>query len=180
MINRKHSGYLLLALVVVALSGCAASTPAATLTSVPTIAVPTATTAPTATSAPTSTPEPTEIAYPYPVEEEVPLNPYPVDEGAAPGGSPVRDNRSRVTAQFIEKAPDPDNAGFVRLRVQVTAVEEIAGIANLAAALVNTETDLFANSGYTPELKPGDVFSAEISYRGDESGGKFYVVLFDQ
>jgi hypothetical protein len=172
---------LLLALVVLALSGCAASTPAATPTTVPTIAVPTATTVPSATAAPTSTPEPTEIAYPYPVEEEMSVNPYPypVGEGATPGGSPVRENRSRVTAQLIEQAPDPDNAGFVRLHVLVTAVEEIEGMANLAAGLVNTETDLYASGLNIPVLKAGEVFSAEVSFRGDENGAKLYVILFD-
>ena len=173
-LNRFYFLLLLLALLV--LSGCAARSPAATPTTVPTIAIP-----PTATRAPTATPKAVETAYPYPVEEELPPSyPYPAGEGNTPGGVPVRENRSRVTAKLIGQAPDPDNAGLTRLHVRVTVVEEIAGMLNQVAGLVNTETDFYVHNEIMIDLKPGDTFSAEVSYRGDEHGVKVYVILFDR
>jgi hypothetical protein len=172
---RYVSVFALLAALI--LSGCAAGAPAATPTLVPTIRVePSA--APSPTAAPTAAVEETQ---PYPLDSSMaPENyPYPL-EGSAPGGAPLVDNRSRVQATLIEQAPDPENAGITRLRVRVDAVEEIAGVSNLLAGLLHTETDLYARTEILPELKPGESFYAEVTLRGDEKGTKVFVTLFDR
>jgi hypothetical protein len=158
------------------LNSCAASTPTATPTTVPTIQIPTST-----EPAPTATPEPVETAYPVGSDMEQiqeTAYPYPAADGTGPGGMPMRDNRSQMTAKLIEQAPDPGNPDLIRLHVLVIAVEEIPGIANLTSGLVNQETDLYVQASKMITIQPGDTFIVEVSYRGDEHGVKIYVIDF--
>lgn len=102
--------------------------------------------------------------------------PAPGGETGPASGVPAVDNRALVTATLIEQAPDTDNGSNTRLRVRVLAVQDVNGMPNLVRDLVNTETDLFIETGKLPELNPNDRFEALVSYTGDEQGGKFHVL----
>jgi hypothetical protein len=171
----KNQFLLLSCLCILILSACAAPSASPTPTMVPTIALTSPTAAPTQEAA---APEnaypaqggPTEMIadYPYPVE----------DGGPAIEGMPTRENRSRVTAKLIEQAPDSANPDLVRLHVLVSAVADVEGMPNMAGDLLNQESDLFVQKDKLAALQPDQSFDAEISYRGDEQGAKFFIVKF--
>jgi hypothetical protein len=169
-----HKIYSLLSglFCILMLSGCAAPSPTDSPTLVPTIAI--ATTYPAL--------EPKVLATAYPAvsgDEKIADYPYPVEEGGpGPAGVPARDNRSRVTAKLIEQAPDSDNPDLIRLHVLVTGVADIEGMPNMAGALLNQESDLFVQKDLLVDLQPEQVFTADISFRGDEHGAKYYIMTF--
>jgi hypothetical protein len=179
--------YILLAVAVVVFGSVScqpAQKPAEpTLTPV-VLATPTAAASPTvpATATAAAYPPPQTGATPgYPVDqpggETTPAYPAPGDgSGTGPaGGVPAIENRGKVTAKLIESAPDPDNANFTRLHALILTSEDVEGMQNFTSKLVNTEADLYIQTGQLPELKAGDMFEAVVSYNGDEHGGKYYV-----
>jgi len=97
---------------------------------------------------------------------------YPIGPGLA--GAPVIDNRSVVTARLIEQAPAADQPGFTLLLVEILSSEDIAGVQNFTREKVNQEIELLAETEQLPEIQPGENFTAEVAYRGDEHGAKFY------
>ncbi len=176
--------YVLLVLILLlSAGGCSSATQMPTATTVPTIQLATDTAEPTLaveTADPVQqAPVATEFAYPEP---EPGAYPYPAGEGGDPAisGAPVRDNRSRVTAQVIEVGTDADNPSLTRLHVLVTGSSEIPGEANFTASLVDQEADFLVDSGLPANLQPGDTFEAEVTYRGDEHGGKYFILSFVQ
>lgn len=181
------SRYLLPACLafVIGLAGCSPAGQAAP-TLVPTIAldIPAAqATEPAPQSAPTSTAPAAGEATAYPAAFE-PLPgefypyPYPAPGGApGPNGVPARPNRSEMEARLLESAPgDPDPA-VTRLRVLVLSARPLDG-GDFTANLANQEINLFVQNLEIPGLRPGDTFTAEVTYLGDESGGNFYITRF--
>jgi hypothetical protein len=189
VITRRFLVFLSTVLVLLAAAACQAA-PKAGLPTVTSIALP--------TSAPAivSTPEvegdsPTAGGYPAPEQVMVPsVTPvgqqagpsaaYPATEGGESGGpaagAPAVENRSKIQAKLVEAAPDPDNSGLTRLHVLVLSSENVENMPGFTTNLVNTEIDLYAETANLPELKPGDSLEATVTYRGDEQGGKYFVV----
>lgn len=177
VITRRFLVFLSTVLVLLAAAACQAA-PKAGLPTVTSIALP--------TSAPAivSTPEvegdsPTAGGYPAP-EQADPSAAYPATEGGESGGpaagAPAVENRSKIQAKLVEAAPDPDNSGLTRLHVLVLSSENVENMPGFTTNLVNTEIDLYAETANLPELKPGDSLEATVTYRGDEQGGKYFVV----
>lgn len=87
---------------------------------------------------------------------------------------PAIENRSRISARLIERSTDPDNAAYALLHVAILSSEPIEGLPNFTEKMINQEVDLLADAASLPEIQPGANFSAEVSYRGDETGGKYF------
>lgn len=155
--------WLTLALALLLISGCRPAANPALPTIAPTIAL--------ATAAPLPAPSATTPAYPVLVDPQQPPNPgaYPAGPGLL--GGQVRENRARVTARLLEQAAAEAMPGYTRLHVLVLASEEAAG--GFTAQLVNQPADFFVENGALPALAPGDTFSAEVIYQGDERGGAY-------
>jgi hypothetical protein len=176
----RFRSLLIFLIFILLLSSCAPARPEATPTLVPTISVAAA----TVTAAP---PEQAETPA-YPVDNGAallantpdPAYPEPAQDGGGPPGVPALENRSRVSVKLLAQEPDPDHPDLIRLHVQVNSVAEVSGMANMAGALENQEADLYSHKADMIELKPGAVFDAEISYRGDENGARYYIVRFIQ
>lgn len=129
--------------------------------------------APAVTDTAAAYPTPGEAETPaYPSVTEQPGTPAPGEAYPYPAGVPAAQNQARVTAKLIEKAPG-ENEGETRLHVQVLAAEDMNGLPNQAAKLVNNEADLFAQTADLPDLQPGDTFTAVVSYQGDETAGRY-------
>jgi len=162
---------LTILLLVIGLAGCAnRQTPAA------------------ATAAPTQPPASTEDDYPVP-PTLAPVESYPIGtpteapvmEATEPSGTgtgpavvQVRENRSRISARLIERSTDPDNAANALLRVEILSSESIENMPNFTENLINQEVDLLTDAANLPEIQPGTNFTAEVSYHGDERGGKYF------
>lgn len=113
-----------------------------------------------------------EGGYPGPEGEEA-VQP-PVDPGyPGPAGAPVMENRSRVTARLVERAPDHDNPGWVRLRAEILTSDTVDQMPSFTGDKIGQEIDLYVDAAGLPDLAPGDTFGALVSYQGDESGGRF-------
>ena len=124
-------------------------------------------------------PAPTQAGYPAPgASDTTPTTAsYPAPGGTGPSiAAPAVENFAKISATLIETAPDPDNASYTRLHVQILKVEDVESTPNFARDLVNKEGDLYMETSSLPSLNPGDGLEALVSYRGDESGGKFFVM----
>ncbi len=177
---------LLLASAVL-LSGCAAGAEA---TLAPTISIPNegipsvATAYPLAADSPASgAPEAGAAATAYPLSApEAAAYPAPTPEASAggppPAGVPVIENRSQVTAQLIMQSPVDDDPGLLRLHVLVTATQEVEGMPSFTAGQEGQEADLFIQAEQMVAIENGASFNAEVSYRGDEYGGKLVIIQF--
>jgi hypothetical protein len=180
----KRSCLFLAAAVVLGAAGCQPAQQAAepTLTQVAVntsapAAKPTAPAAKPGYASPVD--QPTEPAAPtgYPVDQ--PTEPaastsYPVDgAGNPPAAAPAAENQSKVTAKLLDAAPDPANPGYSKMHVQVLASEDVNGMPNFTSKLVNQEADLYIQTDQIPEIYVNDQFTAMVTYRGDEKGGKY-------
>lgn len=157
------------ALIVLA-AGAACQPAPAQPTLVPTIAIQQATAEPILAAETPAYPVETEPAAVLP--EELPIEDYPVEPG--PAGVPVIENLAVVTGRMIEQTPDPERPDFTVLRVEILSSEDIAGMQNFTHDRVNQEIELLVETAQMPALQPGENFTAEVAYRGDEWGGNFY------
>lgn len=189
---RIRSIYPILLIITLILSACAPKTapaPTQAPTLPPTEAPAQPTAAPTAESEPEPTALPTEAAavdadaYPYPAAMGQPTLPpsgaYPAPEGEGPSTVISRPNQSQVLASLIEISADPDNPDLTRLRalVEEVKVNQEAG-GDYTSDLVDQEVDFYVKGIDIPDLQAGDLFSAEVTYNGDESGGRFFITAF--
>lgn len=98
---------------------------------------------------------------------------------ALPPRVPVAPNESWVTGRVLTVQPDPSSfrGEGANWRVDVTAVEDIAGRRNFARGRAGTVIDLFV-----PSLPPGldiavgDVVRGRVTFQGDERSGCFVLV----
>jgi hypothetical protein len=123
---------------------------------------------------------PTQTEEAYPAGATQPDVEPPVDDPQAgypaePLGMPAVENSSRLTARLVSSSPDEALPGFTRLRVLVLSTEMTAGMPSFTQDLVDQEVDLYAAAGDLPALTAGENIAAEVTYRGDEHGGKFFV-----
>ncbi len=172
--NRKYIGIMLAALMVFALGGLFGCSPAAT----PAPALPTPTNQPVQaeTAYPAQEEAPVTQATAYPGAQEAPTMPaageaYPPPGG--PGGAPAVENRSQITARLISQAPAEDLPDMLKLHIQVLSTREVAGMPSFTNQLSGQEIDLYAPSAGFPAIQPGENLEAEVTYRGDENGGRY-------
>lgn len=184
MVKQSHNrrSTLIVLIAVLALMALAACQPPASQTNIAPItnAVPTS-----ATSAPTVGPE---LAYPaaqpnagYPAtsafDATLPAPTAGEQQGYNPpaAGAPAVDNLAQVTAKVITSAADAGTAGQSKLHILVVSSQPIGSAPNFLDGKTNQELDVFANSTDVASLKAGDTFTAEIQYKGDETGGKYTI-----
>lgn len=185
---RKLTVLLLLTILILSLAACQ---PAPTATTEPTTAADPATVAyPVVTEAASVPTEaaadvagqpagdlPAATAYPG---GEVNIVPTAASEGLlgsdypAPNAMPAVENRSAVTARLVEQAPDDSDPANTRLTVEVLASSPIENMPDFTSQLIGQTVDLFTVAADMPELNPDDTFEAEVSYQGDENGGRFF------
>lgn len=114
-----------------------------------------------------SYPAPGDAAEAYPAQNATAESGYP-----GPASAPVMENRSRITARLVEQAPDETTPGWVRMRVEVLTSAAVEQLPSFTDDKVGQQIDLYVE-GEAPSLAAGDTFSALVSYRGDEFGGRF-------
>lgn len=175
-----HSIALIIFLTLL-LAACAPGAAAPTSTLVPTLAVagtpetpaqpaaqePTAAAPTQVVNAEGSYPAPGDAAEAYPAQSATAESGYP-----GPASAPVMENRRRITARLVEQAPDETTPGWVRLRAEVLTSAAVEQMPSFTDNQVGQQIDLYVE-GEAPSLAAGDTFSALVSYRGDEFGGRF-------
>lgn len=104
------------------------------------------------------------------------------NEGYPPpaAGVPAMENLSIVKATLVERGTDAAAPGFERLTVTVLESAAAPGMTSRTDDLIGGEVYLFAEPATLPDLQPGDTFTAEVAYRGDESGGRFYATKIEK
>lgn len=134
-------------------------------------------------AAPTEAP-PANESYPPPgaaAEETIP--PAQGTDGGYPppaAGVPAMENLSIVKATLVERGTDPSAPGFERLTVTILESAAAPGMTSRTDDLIDAQIFLFAEPANLPELQPGDTFTAEVAYRGDEAGGRFFATKIEK
>ena len=104
------------------------------------------------------------------------------NEGYPPpaAGVPAMENLSTVKATLVERGTDPAAPGFERLTVTILESAAAAGMISRTDDLIDSQIYLFTEPANLPDLQPGDTFTAEVSYRGDETSGKFFATKIEK
>lgn len=179
---------ILIFTLIAVLAGCQQATPASTQEAATPASLPNTTGADPAgaypPAAPTEAPT-TNEGYPAPGdaagESNLPAQPG-TNEGYPPpaAGVPAMENLSTVKATLVERDTDPEAPGFERLTVKILESAAAPGMISRTDDLIDAEIFLFAEPANLPDLQPGDTFTAEVAYRGDEASGRFFATKIEK
>lgn len=184
---------ILIFTLIAVLAGCQQATPAPTqeaatpASSATSASLPNTTGADPAPATPTAAPTdavPANGSYPPPAaagETNPPVQPG--DNGGYPppaAGVPAMENLSIVKATLIERGTDPAAPGFERLTVKILESAAAPGMISRTDDLIDAEIYLFAEPANLPDLQPGDTFTAEVAFRGDEAGERFFATKIEK
>lgn len=93
---------------------------------------------------------------------------------APPVGVPAAPNKSLVTAEImsVSKGPWP---GSYQIELLIQDSQDIPGFANFTKSRVSQIISAITRAE-VEELREGEVIQAQLTYRGDEHGGLFFVM----
>lgn len=178
-----------------ALAACQQPTQAPATQTPPTQAASATSAAPQATAPPSATATVSDSGYPaQTATAPQPGDGYPPPGAADPGtgqganadypppssGVPAAPNLSIVTATLQEQVMDDQMAGYMRLLVVINTSEAAPGMVSRTDDLVNEGINLYTLAGSMPVLEIGDTFTAEVEFRGDENGGRFFATRIEK
>lgn len=86
-----------------------------------------------------------------------------------PGGVPALEARANVKVELIAQSDDPGNSAQVILKVKLVSSTPAEGSPDRFTPMIGQDIDLHANKEGLPSLSPGDTFTADVIYRGDET-----------
>lgn len=95
-------------------------------------------------------------------------------------GVPAMENLSNVKATLVERGTDPEQPGFERLTVTILESAAAPGMISRTDDLVDAQIYLYVEPANLPELQPGDTFTAEVAFRGDETSGRFFATKIEK
>ncbi len=118
-----------------------------------------------------ATPSPTPVPpspTPAPTSSPLPTDSLPVNR------VPAIKNFSLVTGTIVKLAPDSAYPVRVQLTLDIVSTAPVESYPSFTDDKVGQEIDILIDSGLVGNAAVGDTVQVKVSYRGDESGGKFY------
>jgi len=83
-------------------------------------------------------------------------------------------NAARVQGRVQRVQAEPEGGAVWQLAV--AGADDVSGYPNFVRDQVGQTIAVFVPSGTAPAVKAGDSVEAEVTFRGDEHGGRFAVV----
>ena len=89
-------------------------------------------------------------------------------------GVPAIPNVSQVRGKLMRVDSEMD--GSFRWEIQVEEARDVNGLSNFVRAYIGSPIQVFIHPQFQSTFVVGDVLEARIAFRGDERGGRFFLL----